>query len=104
MQIFYPRFHDLTLCLDHKPLLGIFEENNNLETIENPRLLNFKLKSLVYRFQVAHVPGKKHVIPDAFSRRSDVPNQHSVVLAEYADSLGPPSWVSTPVNYLCRYG
>ena len=88
---------DLTLCLDHKPLLGIFGDKNNLETIENPRLLNFKMKSLLFRFKAVHVPGKKNVIPDTFSRRGDSPVSQSVVSAEYADSLGPPAWVSRPV-------
>ena len=54
---------NLTLCLDHKPLLGIFGNKNNLESIDNPRLLNFKLKSLLYQFKVVHVPGKKARYP-----------------------------------------
>ena len=51
----------------------------------------------MYRFKAIQVPGKKHVIPDAFSRRNDAHAKHSVVTAGYADSLGPPVWVSTPV-------
>ena len=68
-----------------------------MESIENPRLLNFELKSLLYRFKAIHVPGNKHAIPDAFSRRNDAYAKHSVGTAGYADSLGPPVWVSTPV-------
>ena len=88
---------NLTLCLDHKPLLGIFGDEKYLETIENPRLLNFKMKSLQYSFKAVHVPGKKNVIPDTFSRRGDSPVGQSVVSAEYTNSLGPPAWVSPPV-------
>ena len=106
---------------------------------------------MMYRFKVKHIPGKDHVIPDAFSRRQDSPiaqtapssgnSRHtsdpsagwrrhisdppagngrhisdpsagwrrhisdppadmdasmSNVLPGYSDSLGPPSWVSTP--------
>ena len=92
---------NLLLCLDHKPLLGILGDKNNIEEIHNPRLLNFKLKSMLYKFKVVHVPGKKNVIPDTFSRRGDSPANKSgdqyVVTGEYADSLSPPNWVSPPV-------
>ena len=64
---------NLILCVDHKPLLAILGDRQNLAEIQNPRLLNFKLKSLMYRFTVRHVPGKDHVIPDTFSRRTDSP-------------------------------
>ena len=91
---------NLILCLDHKPLLGILGDKNNLEDIHNPRLLNFKLKSMLYKFKVTHVPGKKNVIPDTFSRRGDSPANKTgdqyVVTGEYANSLSPPTWVSSP--------
>ena len=35
-----------------------------LEEVLNPRLMNFKLKSLAYTFQPIHIPGKRHVVPD----------------------------------------
>ena len=63
---------NLILCVDHNPLLAIFSDNQSLEAIHNPRLLNYKLKSLRYRFSVHHIPGKKNVIPDTMSRRSEV--------------------------------
>ena len=34
---------NLILTLDHKPLISTFGNDRNLEEIENPRLLNFKL-------------------------------------------------------------
>ena len=70
--------------------------------------MNCKLKSMMYRFKVRYIPGKDHVIPDTFSRRQDSPilqagtskqdldGNISHVLPGYSDSLGPPSWVSTP--------
>jgi hypothetical protein len=99
---------NLILCVDHKPLLAILGDKQNLAEIPNPRILNFKLKSMMYRFKVRHIPGKDHVIPDAFSRRQDSPIGHTThnkpqhdgnmtnVLPGYSETLGPPSWVSTP--------
>ena len=91
---------NLVLCLDHKPLLAIFGKQDKIEDIQNPRLLNFKLKSMQYKFQVTHVPGKKNVIPDMLSRRSDSPvtkdSKEFTVTASYSSSLSPPAWVSPP--------
>ena len=57
----------LTLGVDHKPLLKIFEFKE-LNNINNTRILNFKEKTLRWRFRVVHVPGKEHKIADATSR------------------------------------
>ena len=101
---------NLILCIDHKPLIAILGDKQNLADIPNPRIMNFKLKSMMYRFKVKYIPGKDHVIPDAFSRRHDSPiaqattvkhvveGTMSNVLPGYSDSLGPPSWVSTRVS------
>ena len=97
---------DLILCLDHAPLLATFG-SQDLADIPNPRLLNFKIKSLRFRFKVCHIPGKKHVTADTLSRRSDhpppptpKPDQHLSITSNvsdlYAESLGPPDWVSGP--------
>ena len=97
---------DLILCLDHAPLLATFG-SQALDDIPNPRLLNFKIKTLRFRFTVCHIPGKKHVTADTFSRRSDHPpvppksskidlTTGSNVTPSYAESLSPPSWVSGP--------
>ena len=58
---------NLTIAVDHKPLLKIFEDRS-LEGISNPRLRNLKEKTLRYRFQMIHVPGIKHRIADCISR------------------------------------
>ena len=39
-----------------------------LETIENPRLLSIKEKTLPYDYTIIHVPGKNNNAPDAMSR------------------------------------
>ena len=94
------------MTIDHKPLLAIFGNDQNLEEIENPRLLNFKLKSLMFRFTVLHVPRKKNITADAFSRRYDSPvtkpqpitqTLESAPVPGYSSTLGPPPWVSPPV-------
>ena len=57
----------LIIATDHRPLLGIFNDRD-LESVENPRLRKLKEKSLVFRFSMTHVPGRKHPGPDAMSR------------------------------------
>ena len=58
---------NLILCVDHKPLVKILG-NRELNDINNTRILNFKEKTLRWRFKVLHVPGKKHKVADATSR------------------------------------
>ena len=58
---------NLILASDHKPLTRILNERP-LEAIENPRLLKFKEKTLMYDFKMVHVPGSLNQAPDAFSR------------------------------------
>ena len=88
---------NLLLALDHKPLIKIFG-NASLESITNPRLFSFKQKTLKYRFTPVHIAGKKHVVPDAFSRRPDGSHDDTAnnVLPGYSSTMGPPDWVSSP--------
>ena len=58
---------NLTVSTDHKPLLGILS-NRALSEIKNPRLLNLKERTLMYRFNIQYNPGKWHRGPDALSR------------------------------------
>ena len=96
------------LCVDHKPLISILG-NKELCDIPNPRLLSQREKTLMFRFSPIHVPGKKNVVPDCWSRRKDspiatapapvtTPIQNcdiSNILPAYQDHLGPPSWVAS---------
>ena len=95
---------DLLLAVDHKPLVSIFG-SSSLESIPNPRLFKMREKALKYRFTPCHVPGKKNVVPDTFSRRGDAPNtqdeHQSNVGPEYPAHMGPPSWVSQPTLGSC---
>ena len=58
---------DLTIAVDHKPLLKLFGDRA-LEDIPNSRLRNVKEKTLRYRFKMIHVPGIKHNVADGLSR------------------------------------
>ena len=99
---------NLILAVDHKPLLAIFSKDQDLANLDNPRLLNFKIKAMAFKFVPIYIPGKLHVVPDTLSRRSDspiadlptpskaVPTVNNV-LPEYSNSIGPPTWVSSPL-------
>jgi len=58
---------DLTIAVDHKPLLKLFGDRS-LDEIPNNRLRNLKEKTLRYRFTMAHVPGVKNRAADTVSR------------------------------------
>ena len=99
---------NLVLAIDHKPLLKILG-NAEINEVINPKLLNFKIKSLVFSFKPMHIPGKKNVVPDTLLRRTDAPHppmprspelhpslSSPQVQAQYADCLSPPSLVTSP--------
>ena len=58
---------NLIVAVDHKPLTRILNDRS-LESIENPRILRIKEKTLAYNFQITHVPGNSNMAPDATSR------------------------------------
>ena len=55
---------DFIVAADHKPLLNVLNDRS-LSDIQNRRLHNLKEKTLLYSFDIVHVPGKKHSDPDA---------------------------------------
>ena len=58
---------DLTVAVDHKPLIKLFGDRS-LEAIPNNRLRNLKEKTLRYRFRMTHVPGVRNMATDCLSR------------------------------------
>ena len=58
---------DLLVTVDHQPLTKIFSDQA-LENIGNPRLLNLKERTLLYKFKIKHRPGKLNLAPDCASR------------------------------------
>ena len=57
----------LIIGVDHRPLLSIMGDKP-MDQIQNPRLLAFKRKCVAFKYNMVHVPGKKHVGPDTTSR------------------------------------
>ena len=78
---------DLTVAVDHKPLLKIFGDRA-LNDIPNNRLRNLKEKTLRYRFNMVHVPGVKHKAADATSRHpTGTTNPEMMVLPDDVSSI-----------------
>ena len=71
---------NLVIAVDHKPLTRIFNDRP-LETIENPRLLRLKEKTMMYDFEITHIPGKMNNAADAASR---YPARASLITFQHA--------------------
>ena len=54
---------NVTIAVDHQPLLKIFGDRS-LDNISNTRLRNLKEKTLWCRFRMVHIPGVKNRSPD----------------------------------------
>jgi hypothetical protein len=74
---------DLTIAVDHEPLLKIFSDRS-LEEISNNRLRNLKKKTLRYRFRMVHVPGVKHRTTDCLSRHPASDAEKLILLDDVA--------------------
>ena len=73
---------NLTIAVDHRPLIKIFGDRS-LDEICNARLRNLKEKKLRYRFKMVHIPGIKNRVPDALSRHpSGPPNTPKMTLQD----------------------
>ena len=72
----------LTVCVDHKPLLGVLGETE-LEKIDNTRLEKLKEKTLGWRFRVVHTPGKSMPGTDALSR---APSSADLLMIQHFDA------------------
>ena len=58
---------NLTVAVDHKPLIKIFDDRQ-LNTIDNPRILSLKEKTLMYNFRIVHIEGIANCTSDWASR------------------------------------
>lgn len=63
---------DLWVATDHSSLVSIMGDQS-LADIENPRLARIKERTLWWRFNVVHTPGKKQLAADAISHRKKLP-------------------------------
>ena len=58
---------DLHIQTDHRPLVKLFGDRT-LDEIDNRRLINLKEKTMAWKFEIHHVPGRSIPAPDATSR------------------------------------
>ena len=56
----------LLIGTDHKPLLGVLNDRS-MDSLDNPRLIRLKEKTLGSRFKIIHIPGRKLCGPDSLS-------------------------------------
>ena len=84
---------DLTIAVDHKPLLKLFGDRF-LEDIPNSRLRNLKEKTLRYRFKMVHIPGVKHKVADGLSRHPVNPPE----TIELQDDVDVEASISAMIN------
>lgn len=76
------------VTVDHKPLAPIFN-NRDLDKIRNPRVRNFREKTLIYNFKVVPIPGNKNHAADAFSRMVPPPIKNNTSdIAYIEDAIG----------------
>jgi len=59
--------NNLHIQTDHRPLVKLFGDRT-LDEIDNRRLINLKEKTMAWRFEIHHVPGRSIPAPDATSR------------------------------------
>ena len=94
---------DLTVAVDHKPLLKVLGDRS-LEDIPNARLRNLKEKTLRYRFRMVCIPGVRHKAADAVSRHPTCLKTPEMLIlpddiATTSDSPTPPP----PDQYRCSF-
>ena len=75
---------NLVVVTDHKPLVKIFGDRT-LDEISNSRLFRLKQRTLPWRFDIVHRPGKSNQAADAASRHP------APARSESCHSLGTPS-------------
>ena len=65
---------NLVVVTDHKPLVKIFGDRT-LDEITNSRLFRLKQRTLPWRFDIKHLPGKSNLAADATSRHPSPSNE-----------------------------
>ena len=85
---------NLTIAVDHKPLLKIFGDRS-LDEISNARLRNLKEKILRYKFHMIHIPGVRHKAADALS--SHPTGSTSPAMLVLPDDIAAASETSPPL-------
>lgn len=72
---------NLVVITDHKPLVKIFGDRT-LDEITNSRLFRLKQRTLPWRFDIKHLPGKSNHAADATSRHPSPSGSANVISIE----------------------
>ena len=59
---------DITVCTDHKPLLGLFGESRAIPALASSRIQRWSLTLAAYRYKLVYKPGTANANADGFSR------------------------------------
>ena len=57
-----------TICTDHKPLLGLFNESRSVPHMASGRVQRWALILAAYEYTIVYKPGQANANADAFSR------------------------------------
>ena len=60
---------DITVCTDHKPLLGLFGESRAIPALASSRIQRWSLTLAAYRYKLVYKPGAANANADGFSRQ-----------------------------------
>ena len=81
---------DNLVVRDHKPLVKLLGDRS-LDEITNPRLFRIKQRTLLWRFDIEHTPGKTQYCADAMSRHvvgeASTEEEVEISCAEISDGL-----------------
>ena len=90
---------NLVVVTDHKPLVKIFG-GRTLDEITNTRLFRLKQRTLPWRFDIDHVPGKSNHAADAASRHPSPSGSGSGSDGQaYQTWLSLPSWLPSAMTH-----
>ena len=64
---------DITVCTDHKPLLGLFGESRAIPALASSRIQRWLLTLAAYRYKLVYKPGAANANADGFSRLPERP-------------------------------
>ena len=77
---------NLIVVTDHKPLKKIFGDRT-LDEISNTRLFQLKQRTLMWRFDIAHLPGSTNTAADAASRHPATSEFFATISGTERDSI-----------------
>lgn len=86
-----------TICTDHKPLLGLFNESRSVPHMASGRVQRWALILAAYEYTIVYKPGQANANADAFSRLP-LPDKPKVTPIPMETALLMEQLESSPVN------